>query len=88
MFDEHRPSSTYSLRTFPGIKETMVRRARCYVIEALDGTVHLSLPSLAECNHIPNNRSDVSTNSSFSLGTRAISCPRWWPKAPIIILLG
>lgn len=38
--------------------ETMGRIARGYVIESQDGNVHLSLPSLVECDDTPNNRNE------------------------------
>lgn len=61
MFNKDGPSSPYSLRICAGLKESMGRRATSYVVESLDGTVHVPLPSLIECNDIPNNREEIPT---------------------------
>ena len=53
VFGENGPSSPYALRTCAGLKETMGRRATGYVVETLEGTVHIPLPSLIECNISP-----------------------------------
>lgn len=51
----------YILRTCAGLKETSGRRACGYVIESVDQKTTLSLPTLIECNQIPNNRSEIPT---------------------------
>ena len=42
----------------------MGRRATGYVVESLDGTVHIPLPSLIECNDSPTNREEIPTPSA------------------------
>jgi hypothetical protein len=52
-------ASPYTLRTCSGLVQTQGRRAKDLTIESLDGKVHLSLPTLIECDDIPNNRSEI-----------------------------
>lgn len=42
----------------------MGRRATGYVVESLDGTVSIPLPTLTECKDIPNDRDEVPTPSA------------------------
>lgn len=92
MFNDHGSSSPYSLRTCAGLKETMGRRATGYVVESLDGETHISLPSLIECNDIPDDRDEIPTPSAAlhhsHLKTIAHIIPELDPKAPILMLLG
>lgn len=55
-FKEDGPASPYTLRTCSGVTETVGRKASGYQIESVDGNVILTLPSLLECNNIPDNR--------------------------------
>lgn len=92
IFNENGPSSPYSLRTCAGLKETMGRRATGYVVESLDGTVHIPLLSLIECNDIPNNREEIPTPSAAQhhpyLKTVTHLVPELDPNAHILMLLG
>ena len=91
-FNVQGPTSPYSLRTCSGVTETMGRRASGYQIESVDGKVSLPLPSLVECNDIPNNRSEIPTPSAASnhphLKSVAHLIPELEPNAPIMLLLG
>ncbi|XP_036007876.1 uncharacterized protein LOC118567277 [Fundulus heteroclitus] len=61
MFNDQSPSAPYTLRTCAGVKQSAGRRASGYEVESLDGTVRVPLPSLIECNDIPNNREEIPT---------------------------
>ncbi|XP_036003031.1 uncharacterized protein LOC118566091 isoform X1 [Fundulus heteroclitus] len=61
MFNDQSPSAPYTLRTCAGVKQSAGRRATGYEVESLDGTVRVPLPSLIECNDIPNNREEIPT---------------------------
>ncbi|XP_061829090.1 uncharacterized protein [Nerophis lumbriciformis] len=84
--------SPYSLRTCSGVTETMGRRATGYQIESMDGKVSLPLPSLVECNDIPNNRSEIPTPNAASNHPHLKSIAQFIPEleqsTPILLLLG
>ena len=92
MFSDQSPSAPYTLRTCAGVKETVGRRASGYEIESLDGTVRIPLPSLIECNDIPNNRDEIPTpdvaRSHPHLKSVAHLIPEQDPQAPIMLILG
>ena len=92
VFGENGPSSPYALRTCAGLKETMGRRATGYVVETLEGTVHIPLPSLIECNDIPDNREEIPTPSAAlhhpHLKNISHLIPELDPNAQILMLLG
>ncbi|XP_073769028.1 uncharacterized protein [Danio rerio] len=92
VFSDQSPCAPYILRTCAGVKESAGRRASGYEVESLDGTVCISLPSLIECNDIPNNRDEIPTpdvaRSHTHLKSMAHFIPELDPKAPIMLLLG
>lgn len=92
LFKEEGPRSPYSLKTCAGVTETAGRRASDYQIKSLDGQVCLHLPTLIECNQIPNNRSEISTPNAVlhhaHLTSVALQIPEIDHKAPILLLLG
>lgn len=49
----------YTLKTCSGVMEVTGRRAHNFVIESMDGTTHLSLPTLIECDMIPDDRAEI-----------------------------
>lgn len=59
MFNDQSPSAPYTLRTCARVKQSAGRRASGYEVESLDGAIRISLPSLIECNDIPNNREEI-----------------------------
>ncbi len=61
VFSDQSPSAPYILRTCAGVKESVGRRVSGYEVESLDGTVCIPLPSLIECNDIPNSRDEIPT---------------------------
>lgn len=56
MFDIQTTTEPYTLKTCAGVVETSGRRACGYTIESVDGKMSFPLPTLIECNAIPNNR--------------------------------
>nr|XP_024655484.1 uncharacterized protein LOC101465727 [Maylandia zebra] len=92
LFNDCGPSSPYSLKTCAGTKETMGRRATGYVAAALDGSVHIPLPSLIECKNIPNDKDEIPTPSAARhhshLKSVAHLIPALDSNAPILMLLG
>ena len=51
----------YTLKTCFGEKQEKGRRAQGLVFESLDQRVCYQLPTLTECNEIPNNREEIPT---------------------------
>ncbi|XP_068238309.1 uncharacterized protein [Palaemon carinicauda] len=51
----------YTLSTCSGRVVTSGRRGRSFVIESIQGDTRLDLPTLIECDHIPNNRDEIPT---------------------------
>ncbi|XP_034385776.1 uncharacterized protein LOC117729138 isoform X1 [Cyclopterus lumpus] len=92
VFNDQSPSAPYSLKTCAGVKKATGRRACGYIVESLDRTVSIPLPSLIECDDIPNNRSEIPTlNAAFHhahLKSVAHLIPDIDPQAPIMLLLG
>ncbi len=91
IFNDNGTSSPYSLRACAGLKETMGRRATGYIVESLDSTVHVPLPSLIECN-IPNNREEIPTPNAAlhhpHLKSVTQLIPELDPNTHILMLLG
>ena len=74
------------------MKQSAGRRASGYEVESLDGTVRIPLPSLIECNDIPNNREEIPTPEvalhHAHLRSVALLIPDIDQQAPIMLLLG
>lgn len=51
----------YTLKTCAGLLETAGRIISDFIVESIDGNISLPLPSLLECNQIPNNRTEIPT---------------------------
>lgn len=92
IFNDQSPSAPYTLRTCAGVKQSAGRRASGYEVESLDGTVRIPLPSLIECDDIPNNREEIPTPEvalhHAHLRSVARFIPDIDPQAPIMLLLG
>lgn len=92
MFDIQGEASPYTLKTCSGITETAGRRASGFMVESADGQLHLSLPTLIECNLIPNNRDEIPTpeaaQSHKHLRCIADRIPPLDASAEILLLLG
>ncbi|XP_015230161.1 PREDICTED: uncharacterized protein LOC107084717 isoform X2 [Cyprinodon variegatus] len=91
VFNDRSPSAPYTLRTCAGVREAAGRRASGYEIESLDGNVRILLPSLIECNDIPNNRDEIPTpevaRHHQHLKSLAHLIPNIDPQAQIMLLL-
>ncbi|XP_077119086.1 uncharacterized protein LOC143775127 [Ranitomeya variabilis] len=86
------PGSPYSLKTCAGTVETAGRRATGFKVESIDGQTCLSLPSILECNQIPDNRSEIPTPEVAAHHTHLRCIAHLIPEldqgAPIVLLLG
>lgn len=60
IFKENGAETPYSLLSCSGSTMASGRRAKGYIIESLDG-IQWDLPTLIECNEIPDNRSEIPT---------------------------
>ena len=82
----------YTLETCSGIKYTKGRRAQGLVIESIDERVKYSLPSITECNEIPNNRDEIPTPNDARvyphLKRIAHDIPQLDDNADILLLIG
>ncbi|XP_073772958.1 uncharacterized protein [Danio rerio] len=91
-FKENTPATPYTLRTCSGVTEIISRKASGYQMQSLDGKVVFSLPSLLECNNIPDNRAEIPTPSAAlhhpHLKPIASFIPQLEPDVPIMMLLG
>ncbi|XP_039902004.1 uncharacterized protein LOC120742644 isoform X1 [Simochromis diagramma] len=92
LFDIKSEPFSYNLRTCSGVVETWGKIAEGFHIESLDRSVVIPLPSLIECQDIPNNRNEIPTPSAVlhqpHLRTIAKYIPELDPKAEILLLLG
>ncbi|XP_071133064.1 uncharacterized protein [Mytilus edulis] len=59
IFNENAEHINFTLASCSGKVSTMGRVARHYTIEALDHSTSINIPSLIECNDIPNNRDEI-----------------------------
>ncbi|XP_054652021.1 uncharacterized protein LOC129192244 [Dunckerocampus dactyliophorus] len=85
-------SYPYTLKTCAGLKETAGRRAKGYMVESIDQSLSIPLPTLLECNQLPNNRSEIPTPDAAYHHTHlkriANKIPPLDPNANILLLLG
>ncbi len=82
----------YTLRTCAGVSEMSGRRARDFIAYPLDGSLSVSLPTLIECNCMPEDRSEIPTPEAAKhhphLKSIAHLIPPLDPNAQILLLLG
>ena len=85
-------SYSYTLKTCAGRTETAGRRASGYTVEPVDKKVSIPLPTLLECNQIPNTRTEIPTPDAAyhhaHLKHIADKIPPLDPDAKILLLLG
>ena len=90
-FGDLSPIYAYSLKTCAGVVEATGRKAQGYKIESMDGQVCFWLPSLIECDEIPNNRSEIPMPDIVlhpaHLRRLAQQIPKLEQKAQIMLLL-
>lgn len=82
----------YTLRTCAGFTEMSGRRATGFIAQPLDGSLSINLPTLIECNYIPEDRSEIPTpevaKHHSHLNSIAKHIPPLDPDAQILLLLG
>ena len=82
----------YTLSSCSGNIVTSGRRANGFTVQSLDGSTSMELPTLVECNEIPNDRSEIPTPQVASnfphLKDIANSLPPLDPDAEIQLLIG
>lgn len=61
IFEVKTASAPYTLKTCSGKFETSGRRAANFVIESMDGKLQLPLPTLIECDMVPDDRTEIPT---------------------------
>lgn len=92
IFKVHSNPTPYTLQTCSGTGLTAGRRAFGYIIESIDGTLVTPLPTLIECNMIPNKREEIPTpaaaNAHRHLASIAHEVPPLDCNAEILLLLG
>lgn len=92
LFKLNETASPYTLKTCSGILETSERRATNFVVESYDGKTRIKLPTLIECEMIPDNRDEIPTPEIAHyyphLRLVADKIPPLNASAHILILLG
>ncbi|XP_056377073.1 uncharacterized protein LOC130273782 isoform X1 [Hyla sarda] len=92
LFGDKGSPTPYTLKTCSGVVETTGRRASNYIIESLDGKTKVTLPTLIECDEIPNDRSEIPTPEVARHHPHLVrisdQIPALDPDAAIILLLG
>ncbi|XP_076849002.1 uncharacterized protein LOC143497110 [Brachyhypopomus gauderio] len=92
LFDIRGESFPYMLKTCSGTMEVTGRRASNLTIEAIDGKTQVMLPTLIECDMLPDDRSEIPTPEVAQyyshLSSIADKIPDIDPSAPILLLLG
>ncbi|XP_056443333.1 uncharacterized protein LOC130380174 [Gadus chalcogrammus] len=82
----------YTLKTCAGTTETSGRRVNNFMLESMDGNLQLSLPTLIECDMVPDDRSEIPSpdvaEQHSHLQPVANKIPAVDPDAPILMLLG
>ena len=72
--------------------ETAGRRATGFIVESLDGVTKVKLPTLIECNNMPDDRNEIPTPEAAQLHAHlkpiAHRIPPLDPEAHILLLLG
>ncbi len=92
IFNINSIASPYSLKTCAGSIECSGRKANGYRIKAANGGISLALPTLIECDEIPNNRDEIPTPEAalhqLHLKHIASEIPALDSEAHILLLLG
>ncbi|XP_061823021.2 uncharacterized protein [Nerophis lumbriciformis] len=92
LFGIKSDSAPYTLRTCSGVMETAGRRACNFIIESLDMQTTVPLPTLIECDMMPDDRSAIPSPEIIQhhphLAPLEGKIPAVDPNAAILILLG
>ena len=82
----------YTLKTCSGVVDTAGRRASNLMVESIDGNIHIPLPTLIECDMLPDDRSEIPSPDAVrhhpDLKHLADKIPVLDPEASILLLLG
>lgn len=91
-FGLYEKASPYTLKTCSGVMDTTGRRATNFIVESYDGKIKIKLPTLIECEMIPDDRSEIPTPEITHyfphLRPIADKIPPLNENAQIFILLG
>lgn len=92
VFNVQGMPAPYVLRTCAGVVDVSGKRAQGFIVESLDGKTSIPLPTLTECNQLPNNREEIPTPEAayHHSHMRAIAneLPALDDNADILLLLG
>ena len=92
LFGIESNSSPYTLRTCSGTVETAGRKASNFTVESLNGETIVMLPTLIECNSMPDDKEEIPTPEITQLFPHlapvADKIPPPDPSAQILLLLG
>ncbi|XP_056101657.1 uncharacterized protein LOC130080328 [Rhinichthys klamathensis goyatoka] len=92
IFNVNTGTKIYTLKTCSGVGETRARQADGFILESLDGNTSVRLPTLIECNMLPDDRSEIPTPEAARHHTHlkhlAAKIPDLDPNASILVLLG
>ncbi|XP_025752713.1 uncharacterized protein LOC109204590 [Oreochromis niloticus] len=92
LFGVTEGTAAYTLKTCSGVMETTGRRANNFIMESLDGKTHIPLPTLIECDMLPDDKSEIPTPEiarHYPHFKRVVDkIPAIDPSASILILLG
>ncbi|XP_067282638.1 uncharacterized protein [Pseudorasbora parva] len=92
MFKVQGSSSSYTLKTCAGVVQATGRRAHGFIIESADGEINFPLPTLIECNSMPDNRDEIPSAVAAlhhsHLKVIVDKIPPIDPNAEILLLLG
>lgn len=92
LFEVNASSTPYTLKTCSGKSETSGRRAANFIIESMDGKLQLPLPTLIECDMVPDDRSEIPSPEIAQhhphLQPVAFKIQPVDRDAPILLLLG
>ena len=85
-------ATAYTLKTCSGVKQTRGRHAEGLVIESLEKHVKYQLPTVTECDEIPNNREEIPIPEIARVHPHlcqiADEIPRLDKQAQILLLVG
>ncbi|RXN11518.1 hypothetical protein ROHU_029945 [Labeo rohita] len=80
------------MKTCAGTSEILGRRAKGFIVESIDNSISFTLPTLIECNELPDNRAEIPTpdaaRNHAHLKSIARKIPSLDPEAEILLLLG
>lgn len=92
LFDLEGSDSPYPLRTSAGVTEMSGRRGIGFIAQPLDGSLSVPLPTLAKCNHMLDDRSEIPTPEAAKhyshLKPISHIIPELDKHAQILLLLG